>query len=476
MALISWLLIYLLGYAVLNSISRKFSFLEKSGFAFPVGIGVTTMMMFLFDIGGLPLNQFFVLWGGIITVLVALFFTDKKIFLDPRLFFSLDDFSNPKDSLGKGVFAGKNFERKQFHAAWVFLIACILAVSAMIMIKGEYWIVFIYDSVAGYDFLGRAIAHEGTIQNSIFDKSNPLYTVRDLYPPLVPLAFAFSYATGNFSSQIVITLFFASTVICFYALLIRFTNHFAAALFTFLLVTIPQLAAFSSLSSGSIPCTFYCPMALLCIYIWYEENDMAYFWLGTLLMVFALWTRSESLAFAIAGGMLVVIKSFRKKKVWLAGFYSAVCFIIFFAWQIYLSGILKVGSEQPMVRHLFFDKEKLERMLSQIMPLIFKPDLYGFTIYIFLTGVLISIAALIRKGDQLALLSVVFLSWILLTGIFYQIDVDYKDFNSLSYITSGYSRAMFYLLPLMLFYVAVSKNVLLAFQRIKNRVEKNTGT
>src|SRR5205814_4604733 len=128
-------------------------------------------------------------------------------FLEPRQFFSLDD-------LSKGVLSDKNFDRKQFHAAWIFLIACIIIISAMIIIKGEYWIVFIYDSIAGYDFLGRAIAHEGTIHNSIFDHTNPLYTVRDLYPPLVPLSFAFAYATGNLSSQIVITLFFASTVIC----------------------------------------------------------------------------------------------------------------------------------------------------------------------------------------------------------------------------------------------------------------------
>jgi len=462
MALISWLLIYLLGYCVLNSISQKFSFLEKLGFAFPVGIGITTLMMFLFDVGGLPLNQFFVLWGGIISVIAALFFTDKKKFLDPLLFFSLDDF--------------KNFDRKQFHAAWFLLIACILAVSAMIIIKGEYWIVFIYDSIAGYDFLGRAIAHEGTIHNSIFDPANPLYTVRDLYPPLVPLAFAFSYATGNFSSQIVITLFFASMVICFYALLIRFTTHFAAALFTLLLITAPQLAAFSSLSSGGIPCTFYCPMALLCILVWYEENDIAYFWLGTLLMVFALWTRSESIAFAIAGGILVMIKSFRKKKVFSIVFYSVVCLIIFFSWQIYMSCVLRVGSEQPVVRYLFFDEGKLERMISQIMPIIFKPDLFGFVIYIFLAAILINILPLIRKGDRLVLLSIIFLSLILMTGIFYQIDVDYTDSNSLSYITSGYARAMFYFLPLMLFYVAVSKNVLLAFQRIKNWVEKKAAT
>jgi len=124
------------------------------------------------------------------------------------------------------------------------------------------------------------------------------------------------------------------------------------------------------------------------------------------------------------------------------------------------------------VRHLFFDERKLERMLSQIIPVIFNPDLYGFVVYIFLIAIFINLAALIRKGDKLILLSALFLSWILLTGIFYQIDVDYNDSDSLSYITSGYSRAMFYFLPLMLFYTAVSKNVLLAFQRIKNWVEK----
>lgn len=472
MALISWVLIYLLGYSLLNSISRKFSFLEKLGFAFPVGIGVTTLMMFLFDLVGLPLNEFFILWGGIIIVIAALYFTDTKNFSGFRQFFSLDDFSNPKDSLRKGVLPDKNFECKQFHAAWVFLVACILVVSAMIITKGEYWIVILYDSIAGYDFLGKAIAHEGTIHNSIFDKNNALYTVRDLYPPLVPLAFAFAYTTGNFSSQIVITLFFASTVICFYALLTRFADHFAAALFTLLLIITPQFAAFSSLSSEVIPCTFYCPLSLLCIFIWYVENDSRYFWLGTILIVLALWTRSESIAFAISGVLPVIIKGFQKKKALFAVFYSAACILTFFAWQIYLSGVLKVGNEQPVVRHLFFDEGKLERMLSYIMPIIFNPDFYGFVIYIFLIAIFINLAVLIRKGDQLILLSTLLLSWILLTGIFYQIDVDYNDSDSLSYITSGYSRAMFYFLPLMLFYAAVSKNVLLAFQRIKNWIEK----
>jgi hypothetical protein len=466
MSIISWLLVYLLGYSVLNSISRKFSFLEKLGFAFPVGIGVTTLMMFLFDVTGLPLNQIIVLWGGIILMIVSIFFTDKKIFLDLRQFFSLDEFSSV-------IPLHKNFDRRHFHAAWIFLIACIIIVSAMIIIKGEYWIVFIYDSIAGYDFLGRAIAYEGTIHNSLFHHDNPLYTVRDLYPPLVPLSFAFAYATGNLSSQIVITFFFASTVICFYSLLIRFTDHFAAALFTLLLVTIPQLAIFSSLSSGSTPCAFFCSMALLCLFIWYEENDIAYFWLGTLLIVLAVWTRSESIAFAIAGGLMLILKSARNKKAFYAAFYVAVCLMIFFAWQVYMSFVLKVGNEQPVIRHLFIDIEKLKRMFLQIMPLIFKPDLYGFVIYIFILAILINTRQLIRNGDRLILLSIIFLSLILMTGIFYQINVDYRDSNSIAYITSGYSRAMLYFLPLMLFYVAISKNFLLAFARIENWLKQN---
>ena len=48
----SWLLVFVLGVIIVNVVAFKLTFLEKLGFAMPVGLGVNTFVLIVLDLMG----------------------------------------------------------------------------------------------------------------------------------------------------------------------------------------------------------------------------------------------------------------------------------------------------------------------------------------------------------------------------------------------------------------------------------------
>lgn len=451
MILLGWIIIALLGLSVINVFAYRITVLEKAGFIFPVGMGINSFIMFIMDVMHIPLTRpGLILIANVILVIglnVIVYIRNKPIRM-PELPW--------KNKTFKAYFKP--------NLAWVFLMAYTLYVVYAIAVKAMFWPPFIYDSINGYDFLARVIAHEGTFNNTIFNPENPLYSVRSLYPPLVPMNMSFAYLIGSQTSQAVVALFYVSIFVSFYALLKRYTTHLGAVIFSLLLVITPEFAAFSALSSPNPPCTFFSAMSLLCLIVYYKDDNRNFLNLGMILMFFALWTRTETVVFAAAGFLILLLISIKKKKFRDLIIYSAGCAVVFAIWQWYLATVLHVQNAEPIIMKLYWDPGKLSRMWAQVVSVTFKAQFYGWSIYIFLIMIAVNIYFIIKKKDNLMLLGTIFISWLLYIFVYYQIDTDYGP-NATIWILAGYKRGLFYFLPLMLFYCGTNAAVSKVFNK-----------
>lgn len=441
MKILGWLVIFLLGISIINLVAYKIKVLAKIGFALPMGMGINSFIMFSLGVFHIPINQINLILGIDITCILlftaGFFFVNKSIIASRSL---LPSFNLKKEF--------------NINLAWIFLISYGVYLVYIIAAKALFWPPFIFDSIDGYDFLARVIVKEGTINNSIFNPEYLLTSVRSLYPPLVPLNFAFAYLLGFDSSQIVVALFFISLFIAFYAMVTKHTTPLAGALFSLFLVITPEFAAFSSLSSSNPPCTFYSAIGMLCLYTYYRFKERPYFYVGTLFIMLAIWTRAEAIMFMLAGVIFLLSKPFEKKQLTSIAFFGFCSLLSFLSWQLYMKSVLHVQSGLPVIKKLFWDPEKLSRIWSQVKFVTFNTQFYGIVVYLFVLLAAANIYFIIKKKESWIFLGSVLLAWFIYMVIFYQIDTDYKDTSMGGWINSGYKRGLFYFLPLILFYCA----------------------
>ena len=72
MKLIGWIIIFVLGIAIINVLSPRVKLLEKIGFSLPVGIGVSTLIMMLMELIGIPINNIGLILGLNVAVILGL--------------------------------------------------------------------------------------------------------------------------------------------------------------------------------------------------------------------------------------------------------------------------------------------------------------------------------------------------------------------------------------------------------------------
>lgn len=441
MILVGWSVIFLTGLSITNSIAFGIKPLEKLGFSIPVGIGVATLLMMVFELFGLPLNNTPLLLGSLGVLAIG---------------FGILAYIKNKDNLN--LLADlKSVDWKRsllpINLGWLVLMAAIAVVVYSNITKTLFWPVFIHDSVNGYDFLARVIMKEGSFNNSIFDPAYPLYSPRTVYPPLAPLSFSISYLLGHDSAKIVTAIFYVSNTLVFYSMLKRYSSHLAAALFSLLFIITPEFVAFSALSSPNPICTFYSAMGMLSLYVWYKENNTAYFNIGMLSIMLALWTRSEALIFFAGGGFLVLLNAWQTRSIKRLAFYGITGVSVFMFWQLYLRHGLQVENPDNIIKHLYWDGPKLDRMMDRVWKVTFNTQFYGILVYLFLAMVAVNAYFTIKQRKGLVLLSIIFLPWLAYMVIYYQLDTTYLPDGAV-WIESGYKRGLFYFFPLMLFYCA----------------------
>lgn len=489
-----FILIYLLGLSLLYLISKEFKITERLALAMPMGLGLTSFLMFLLDRTMHSITSGSVM--GAVAVL-ALILAGIRLYLD----FKNNDLPWRRP-------------RQKPDMSWLTIVWLIFAgmtayLAYGITVKCLYWPPAEFDTILGYDLLSKAIAREHTIVNSILSNKDIVTGCgpRLLYPPLLALCNSLCYMTGTETPKLINTLFFVSWVFIIYLLLRRFVSSTGAIIFTLLTVIIPEMFAHASFSLTNLPCAIYTTIGVMSFVIWYEQKREGFFYLSFIAMCFGIWTRSEAVLF-IGGIMLVLLYvAVREKRFKYLLIYS-VTLIPFMTWNMFLKAYVPRDQTGIFIPKAFYDPSKLKQVFNTAWEIMGNYSIYGLTFYIAIAGffiiLIVNIATGFSKKENkillgglvlwlliyfavgVNLLSIILFALLMIGGafvneekwelilifslalgtytiMFYQMKEDGTLFSPGGWMQSGFKRGLFCYAPLGLFILVTSRWSVWAF-------------
>jgi hypothetical protein len=438
----------LLGLAITLGISRQLKWTEVLGLVFPTGIGAQTFLMVCLDFVGIPLTA-----TTVITVSLLLTAT-----LGVYLFFR-------RDTLKEWVFRKKTFPKVNW--LWIILLIALAVVCVINIAKTMYYPTFDTDSVRGFNLIGMAVAHEGTIKNlSLYTGANFQPMTHNLYmtyTPLAQLGYAYIYMLGAETSKIFNALIFISFLFSFYGVTSRFVTQASAALATLLMIITPEMLGFSSMSGTNFTHAVYASLGLLYFIVWYYKKIPSMLWLSAALLMLNIWTRNEGLAFTGAACCLLCRTSIMTKQYKKLLLFGALCLFPFVFWQIFLK-VNRLEIAQLIIFKPYWDGEKASTICREMWALLKSPTFYGYTFTAFVLILLSNVWHIVKKSDQAVTLLLIFLTWAFYTVLVYQIDYVWDSLENV--MKYSYKRFLFSFVPLLWFYVVSGRNISVIFEKI----------
>lgn len=432
----------LIGLAIMLAVSLRFTLLEYISMAFPLGIGVQTFLMSLLDWSNIGITL-----GGTITI--SLLVLTGLLWIASRKLKKEPDFSH--------WFSMKGFKLPKPNLVWILFIFLLVWFERMNFYRTIFFPSFDTDSIRGFNFVGIAIAAEGSLKDlSLFNSPNYNFQSNAglaSYTPFAQLAYAYAYLFGAMASKIINAMMYLSFLGIFYALLKRVTTHTAAAIFTFMMMITPDMLAFSALSGINVLHAIYACTGLLLTVLWFTKKDPKLLIIAAIMLSMNCFTRNEGIVFSGMASLLVVYRLFTRDINWkqsLAFIFTA--FFGFIYWTVFLKTNNMHSGSNLIITKLFWDVDKITTIYQELKPLYLNTMYYGIGIFAFFGTVVLNFRNTIRKGDQLALLSVTFGVIILYTLLIYQIDYVWDTIQNV--LRYSYKRFFFSFIPLMWFYVA----------------------
>ena len=485
-----FILIFLSGWSLVRLLSRDFKLTEELALAMPIGLGLTSFLMFF-------INQLThsITWGSVVVALLiaTLLLMSIRLYLDFKA----------NDLPWKRLVQKPDFS--WLTLVWVVFASMITYLVYGILTKCMYWPPAEFDTIEGYDLLSKAIAREHILANSILTNKDIVTGCgpRLLYPPLLALCNSICYMTGMETPKLINALFFLSWVFIIYLLLRRFVTSTAAILFTLLIIVVPEMFAHASFSLTNLPCAIYSSTAVISFVIWYEQRKEGFFYLSFVTIIFSSWTRSEAVLFVVPIMMLLFYRAIKEKQLKYLLIYGTTV-LPYIVWTLFLKANLAPAQTHYFNTTLTYNSVKLTNILAAAWGLMCKGDIYGLTFQIFIgfifIGIIINIiidfkrnkyivgglilwiivamvlgihiftlllfcavlfAACIVNEEHWTLLAIFFVALAGYTTIYYQVsDTDASLFAPGGWMQSGYKRGLFCYAPLALFYVATSKWVI----------------
>lgn len=293
------LLLFFVGYLTVFNISTLTTRLERIGLAFPVGVGVMTVVMALIDLCRIPLTANALLTADVVVALALV------VGLLPRKNKVVEALRRPIDL-------------NSFNFIWLLLLAFAVWVEYANFQKCMFFPTYDRDSLAAFDTLGFVAAKEhtyggmsifsGDYMPGIHGPGSPI-----AYLPLVQFAYAYVYALGAESSKIIPGLIYLSFLVAFYAVLARVTSRTAAMAATLFVVLTPEMTSFSSLSGTNVMNAVYASLGIIYILCWMQGKEKPWLAIGSLLLALNVWCRAEGVVFILVAGVLVLYKAIRKR-------------------------------------------------------------------------------------------------------------------------------------------------------------------
>ncbi len=444
MLIVGILMLYLTGATLLMRISTHFCWKEVISYSFPIGLTINTLFMFVCDVIGFGFTEY------------VLFFASFAIIaLNYDLLYSYYQEHKKDMKLPSLSLSNMNY-------AAAFLSIVILILFYIITSKNLYWPTSEHDAIASFDKLGMVMALEGKIKISLFEYN--LQGSGGIYPPLFHGGIAYLYLFGASSPKIISTLFYISLILGFYSLVKKYVKPIMALFFTLLLAVAPELYSHAALLLSNLPATANVMIASLTLFIAIDKKEKSYLWLSAIFTAITLWTRNDTIGFAIAA-IAIVFLSFYKSKDWKTiGGYALIAISTFVLWTLYLKLVIAIPQSSRFVDHLGFDSKKMETMLLYVFSMFtwlqygtMPPGhmLYGISFLLSIIIILLNIKNI--RSDKALVLFYFLISFAIYFMIFYLLDENKQDAPISSLMESSFKRGMFCFIPILLFYSATCK-------------------
>jgi hypothetical protein len=445
------ILLVITGFLALNLISVRFTLTEKAGLAFPVGIGIQTLMMAVINLFGIQLTMTSVLVTASLLIL-AFFFL-----LYPR-----------KDEIMthyKGAFGVKP---SGYNLVWLFFMALIVFIEYMNFSKCMYFPTFDRDSLAGFDTIGYVIAQEHTLKGLSLFQSDYMPQIHQagsyiVYAPMVQLSYAFVYIMGAETSKLIPALMYLSFLIAFYGSMKRVISKTGAAVATFFMMITPDMLSFSSMSATNVIHAVSASLGIIYVALWFKYREKKDLYLASLLLGLNIWTRTDGIVFILAALFVVSVDAIKGKR-WQNVLVLTSSLIPALLWIVFTK-TSDMYAESIAILHPYWDAAKAGT-IWEYMKLHYSNTLhYGWTFVFFLISFVISGWHLIKKREHIALLGMMILSSFLYMMALYQIDYKWDSIqNVLAYSAK---RFLFCFIPMAWFYSMSVTWVKLLFDRLE---------
>ena len=147
-----FIFIFLLGWSMMRLLSRDFKLTEQLALAMPIGLGITSFLMFFLN----QITGTITATNVIVTVLlISVILTGARLYLD----FKADKlpWKQPRPKL----------DLSWMTLVWLVFAGMIYYLVNGILTKCMFWPPAEFDTIEGYDLLSKAIAHEHLLANSI---------------------------------------------------------------------------------------------------------------------------------------------------------------------------------------------------------------------------------------------------------------------------------------------------------------------
>lgn len=453
------IVVWLTGYTVISFLGKSFNLPIKIGLSMLIGLGLQSVLMLLFDLIHIPINLASLLGASAIVFAGLSFKNISSYKLD------LEELKTIKIGIG------------QINFVWVFFLGIIVYFVYGITAKGLFWPTTEYDAVAGYDYMAKMIAGEHVLRVSLFQYSTDAMTVpRFIYPPLIAGSYSLQHMCGPLTPKLMPAVFLVSLLFGFYGSVRYFTTNTAAIIATAFLALTPEMFSHASLALTNLPNAAYAAMALLTFFIWTRRKESGWLYLSAIVMAFTLFSRSDSIVFSLAVMAWLVYYSIKNKDYKTIFIYGAIANSLFVAWTLYLRFLLHTNSADFFEKSLFWDAEKLDKILTYIGQfIVWDTQLYGVGFWIlyfmFFLNIILHFTKISRWNmDLAAFMFIAFGAWFLYTFLYYQ--MNYIQASMEIFMTASYKRGMFCFVPLVWFYIISNKSSVWLFQKLDNILYK----
>lgn len=420
-----------LGFWVIDALFPRGHFLEKIALGYLAGIGIFTFTLFAANLIGV---RYEITGGALILALLNLFCFAVYLRRRPELQFST-------------VYHLRKWSLPKLTILQVFLLGVIGFLFISSLVSGMYWPVKTWDSLALYDFRAQSFISTGFMEDAI---SRGYFSK---YPLLTSLSHTWFYLLGYTSPKIMYFILYVCGSVIFYFSLRRRLSEVFSLFFTVLFAAALPIFNHSQISYTNLPYTLYLSAAYFYLYDWLKSGKTAFAYVSALMASLSIWVRYQE-PFWIPLLLAIVVTGLAGKR-WIMVIFSIFIAVgIFSSWTVFVN--LKLGSANILVNRNLglltviltnIEPWRMKDILAYIWRYIVSPHLILFIIY-FLSVPLLQkrhfpekIAGLIIAADLLMILA-----GTLVLSV---------ERSSWSQIGNSAERMSMFLIPYILFYVAI---------------------